>query len=395
MIRFKGKYFQTLQILFILFLASGVCSVVRAGKLIDGGKPQPAQLQGFTESQCVAFPSKIKVCKARKVNSDDALIGKFVILKDSQIIGTTDASLMQSSPELFSAFYGDINNDNAPELIVVDFNGSSNGLGVTYHTINIFQDFEKSGFSKPVSVSTYDFGAGAFVYDKLKNETLILLTEWNDYEKLDPKPGLYLVGRFYRFAQNHLTPATDKPILARRLLRSFDAQRIKDMDSKNPLIPYNWLTAPATKKLKIDPEFSESVAAKQTENGTIEKIETIEETYTPDADSSLKNPLKVKTTQMIVRTESGAARTFILKRDFPDVDLPENESIELPGDKDKYTISRFGWRSRQIAFAQGLGVADYLTDSQIAALRGTKVVLISENSNPADSKIYRIWFDLK
>lgn len=391
----KRNYFQLLQILFAIFLTSGIFTTIRAGELTDGGKPQPSQLQGFTESQCVSLPSKIKVCKARKSTADDTLIGKLIILKDSQIAGSIDASIMQSSTQLFSAFYGDLDNNNSAELIIADFNGASNGMGVTYHTINIFQDFEKSGFSKPVSVSTYDFGKGAFVYDKEKNETLILLTEWFDYERLDPKPGVYLIGRFYRFRQGRLIPALEKPILARRLLKSFDAQRIKDLDANNSQIPYNWLSAPSTKKLKIDPEFSKSAANRRSENGTIEKIETIEENYLPDNDSAVKAPVKFRTMQMIVRTASGAKRTVIIKRDFPDTDLPENESIEIPGDKKKYTISRFGWLSRKTAFAQGMGLGDFLTDSQIAALRGTKVVLISENSDPADSKVYKIWFDFK
>ncbi|MEK7723863.1 MAG: hypothetical protein AAB336_05910 [Acidobacteriota bacterium] len=314
--------------LFVLLILTFILSA-HAQKLSYGGKPKLFESKDGIKAHEVKFPNGILVRKFNRKTEDDKN-GFFEISKGRNALGEIPASIsIQSATDNFFAFYGDLDKNKSAELVVVDFDGQSLGLGVSYYTINIFPDFQTKSFQTPLTFQTTEFGKdGTFVYDAKANETLMLLTEWGGPDNLsDPKrgDGLYFVGRFFRYQNGLLKPAADKPIYARRYLYSFENERFRT--DKSPLRPFLWLNSPKSQKLKIDPEFS--LKSLTSEIGVVEKVETINEIGKGDDEGE-----KVEIKQFIVKLNSGETKTIILSKN------PEN--ILLESDKGKIFPEIFG-----------------------------------------------------
>lgn len=358
----------------ICFLILATFSAVFAQKLIYGGKPRSGATAENKESFFVKFPQGIEVYKVRDTSGDDRR-DYFDLKKQGKSLGTINADINASggTTDNFFAFWGDLDKNKSAELVVVDFNGSSNGLGVNYYTINIFPDFETKGFSIPLTFNDFEFGRdGTFIYDAKKNETLILLTEWGGVDIIDPKrgSGTYFSGKFFRYADRRLVPATDRPILARRYLNSFQKERFRT--ENDPRRPYLWLTSPAALKLSAEPIFA--VKPETSQSGIIEKYENFDETY-KDGDET-KN---ISIEQIVVNLDSGEKKTVILSK---------NPSyIDLPSDTGKIVPESFGLLPAKITLPDDLSPL-YFFDN----LRGKKVQLNSYVTPNETSAIYRLWF---
>ena len=364
----KGYFLLSLLIFTVMASAN-------AQKLSSGGKPKSFESKGGIKAYEIKFPNGIYVRKLEPQN-DDEKGGSFSIGKNRDESGTIPASLgVQASLENFFAFYGDLDKNNSAELIVVDFDSQSNGLGVSYYTINIFPDFQTKGFQRPLTFKTTEFGAnGTFVYDAKTKETLILLTEWSDLNNLsDPKrgAGLYFVGRFFRYQNGLLKPVTDKPIYARRYLNSFQDERFRT--EKNPLRPWIWLNSAKAQKLEADPEFRIKPSLIQT--GTIEKFESINENSKNDAGETEVVEIK----QIKVRLNSGETKTVVLYKN-PDY-------IELESEKDKILPEIFGMMPKSISFPRDLNPALIFGN-----LEGKKVVINGYESDEAGKTTYKVLF---
>lgn len=356
-------------LLILTFVISG-----NAQKLIYGGKPKLFESKGGTKAYTVKFPDGTFIYKFDNQTDEDS---HFQIGKGRNNLGKIDASVNSSGADIenFHTFYGDLDNNKSAELVVVDFNGQSNGLGVKYFTINIFRDFQTKGFTEPLSFTDYEFGAkGTFIYDAAKGETLILLTEFLDSDKIDVKrgSGLYLIGKYFRYQDGMLKPAYDKPILARRYLNSFETERWKTIN--DPRVPYLWFNSPATHKLNADPEFLNKPASSQT--GVIEKFEKLAEKYKRDEDSEAQN---VEIEQITVKFDSGETKTIVLsKRD----ELPELESI-----KNKILPDTFGILPMKFSLPSYLNPVLSLQNFE-----GKKVQLDTYKLDADSEPYYKLWF---
>lgn len=358
----------------ICFLILVTFSASFAQKLAYGGKPQAGAKTEKMESHFVRFSPGVEVYKIRDTSGDERR-DYFDIKKQGKSLGTIEADVnaFGGSTDNFFAFYGDLDKNKSKELVVVDFNGSGNGLGVNYYTINIFPDFETKGYTIPLTFNDSEFGRdGTFVYDAKKNETLILITEWGGVEIKDPKRGggLYFTGKFFRYADGRLIFAKDKPILARRYLNSFEKERFRT--DNDPRRPYLWLTSPAALKLSAEPIFAVKPETSQT--GVVEKYENFDEYY-KDGEGSKS----VKIEQMIVRLDSGETKTVVLSKS-PDY-------VDLPSDSGKIMPESFGFLSSKITLPSDLSPL-YFFDN----LRGKKVQLNSYVTEQGTPPIYRFWF---
>lgn len=347
---------------------------VNAQKLVYGGLPKAASKTAGTNSYSVNFAKGISVYKIQKDENDNRKV-YFELKKDSKTLGKIDADVNAFGGELsnFYAFLGDLDKNKSDELIVVDFIGQSNGLGVSYYTVNIFPDFETKGFTTPLTFKTSEFGKnGTFVYDAKTNETLILQTEWGGVEIKDPKrgSGLYFTGRFFRYKNGKLKPVLNKPTLARRYLNSFEKERFQT--EKNPRRPYLWLTSPAAIKISADPIFSIKPADAQ--SGIIEKYENIAETYKND-DQEIRN---FSVQQIVVKLDSGESKTIILSKstDYP-----------LPDEANKIQPVTFGMLPAKLTLP-----SDFSPAIVFDKLEGRKVQLNSYVTEPGSEPVYRLWF---
>lgn len=342
--------------LFISFLIIGTIFSVNAQKLTYAGNPKAVKIEGLKDSFCVNLANNTNVCKGK--NLTEEANGKFFIRQNLVRKGEIDASLgVYGAGDNFFAFYGDLDKNKSAELVIVDFDSQSNGLGVSYYTINIFPDFQTKGFQTPISFSTTEFGKdGTFVYDVKANETLILLSDFYGSENISKKDGTYYVGRFFRYQNGLLKPATDKPIYARRYLNSFESERFKT--EENPLRPWLWLNSPKTQKFKADPEFSVKPLSSQT--GVVEKFEELkEELKDNDYNAKVAN---IK--QVIVKLSSGERITIVLQKN------PVNLALE--SDKGKMFPEVFGIMPAQISLPRDMDITLVLGN-----MEGRKVVINS------------------
>lgn len=370
----NGSFFKATLI--ALFLAS--FASVSAQRIVNAGKPAPARISGYAETQCVSAARLARVCKAID-ESDENGESVFLIERNQKIAGTIKAARnATATTKSFYAFSGDLDKNRSAELIIVELVTQSLGLGVSYYTVNVFTDFETRGFQTPLSFPTVEFGAeGSFVFDAKANETQMLLGEWIGYDHLDAprKGGVYFVGRYFRFQNGRLKPVAGKQVLARRYLNSFQTERTRS--ASNPRIPLLWLASPQTKRLEIDPEFT--LKADSSETGTIEKFETITEKIT-NADNETK---EVKISRILVRLESGKTMTFLLDRSDPDADLPI--------DKDSIRPEKFGVLPARIALP-----ADLPPTAVFENFEGRKVRVDAFKAKYEDAaaseRTYKLWF---
>ncbi len=341
--------------LFGLLVLTSIFSA-HAQKLSFGGRPKLFESKDGIKAYEVKLPDGTLVRKLDR-KTGDAPKAIFEISKGRNALGEIPASVsMHASIDNFFAFYGDLDKNGLAELVVVDFEGQSMGLGVSTYTINIFPDYETKGFQAPITFNTTEFGSGGtFVYQAKTNETLILLTEFSELANLSPKIGTYFVGRFFRYQNGRIRPATDKPIYVRRYLYSFESERWRT--EKNPLRPWLWLNSSKTNKLRIDPELSGNPVSSQT--GVVEKFEIVTEKGNDGG-----QPVEVKIEQLILKLDSGETQTLVIRR------TPEDVSVE--SDKQKIFADTFGLLPDNISLPLGLDLKIVLGNPE-----GKKVVVKS------------------
>ena len=347
-------------LLITIVIIFSLISATNAQKLVSGGKPKRFKSADGLKAFEIKFPGGVFVRKVDRENEDDEN-GKFSVGKNGSEFGSIDASIdAASSIDNFYAFYGDLDKNKSAELAVVDFDGQSNGLGVSYYSVSIFPDFETKGFQTPLTFSTEEFGEkGTFVYDAKANETLILITDFNGLDNISKKDGTYFVGRYFRYQDGLLKPAADKPILARRYTNSFQSERLRTYE--NPLRPFLWLSSPNTQKLRNDPEFSVKPLTSQT--GTIEKYEEIKSDVKSE-DGEVTD--SVYTEQITVKLDSGETKIIILS---------ENSNNPTQTDDRKIHPEIFGISPANISLPKGFSPI-----SVFGKLEGRKVII---NSYPA------------
>ena len=360
--------------LVFILLVLGLFVSANAQKLVYGGKPKLFVSKGGIKAFVVKFPNGVNVFKFDRKTEDDKQ-GTFEVGKGRSTFGTIPGSIYgASSVDNFHAFYGDLDKNNSAELIVVDFDGQSLGLGVNYFTINIFPDFETKGYQPPISFSTTEFGAdGTFLYDAKIKETLMLLTEWGGVQVTDPKrgEGLYFTGRFFRYKDGKVKLATEKPILARRYLNSFEKERFRT--EKDPRHPYIWLTSPDSIKLKTDPIFE--LKPISTQNGIIEKYEEITEKHEA-GDGETKD---ISISQIVVKLDSGESKICVLSK--------SEEYTQLPNDKNKIFPEDFGILPYKLTFP-----ADFNPKLTFDKFEGMRVQINSYQSDPQSPPTFKLWF---
>ncbi|MBX7171364.1 MAG: hypothetical protein K1X72_10425 [Pyrinomonadaceae bacterium] len=222
----------------------------------------------YGKTYCIDFSRQQRVCKS--ANSDSGEF-QFLIQENKKTVKTIKSN-DYTFTDKFWVYKGNLDKKNSDELIIVNFNSASLGLGVTYFTAYIFPDI-KNGFKSPLEFPLEEFGEkGNFIYDKKRNETLILVTYWDNFTNLDLKRvpwGTYLVGKWFHYRNGLLKPVFDKPTLARRLLNSFLYERGQTQD--NPNAPYIWLQNKRTHQFLKEPNFVEKLI--ETNFGVVKSFE--------------------------------------------------------------------------------------------------------------------------
>ncbi len=217
---------------------------------------------------CIDFSRLRRVCKGAQSESGEIELLIQENKKTIRKVTTSDGTIFDNR---FWVYQGNLDKSASDELIIVDYNGWSNGLGITYFTSYIFAN-TRNGFKKTLEFPLEEFGErGNFIYDKARNETLILVTYWDSFANLDLNRvpwGTYLTGKWFRYRQDLLQPVFAKPTLARRLLNSFMNERGNTSD--NSQAPYVWLQNKRTHRFFKEPKYVEKLI--ETKFGTVQNF---------------------------------------------------------------------------------------------------------------------------
>lgn len=222
-------------------------------RLTQGPKPK-TQLSEFSEAFCSSLSGGFRVCKGRTSEQGDA---EYVVMKADSIVNRIPAAAWTTvaiSPDGFFAYRGDLDRDGSQEVVLVSLENVSNGMGVTYSTAYIFDGRTLEVQGTPISFPIQEFGEREnFIYNAADRRTEVLISYWGEYSTLEPNriPGVYLIGKWFRYRSGKLEPVAEKPTLARRFLNSFAAERDNGWFENRK--PYTWLKDRRTHKLYREP----------------------------------------------------------------------------------------------------------------------------------------------
>ncbi|MBK7705232.1 MAG: hypothetical protein IPJ30_05490 [Acidobacteria bacterium] len=246
-----------------------------AQSLARGGRPKPAEIEGYADAYCVTLPTGLRVCKARETSTRE-WEPRFVIERSGKILHTTDAVLaVYSSTEDFFAYRGNLEKNGKKYLVISDLENVTNGIAIATSRVRVFEEVPGPKFEEKFSFPIHEFGEnGNFIYDRRANETFILLTYWTDFDTLDKSrgTGLYLVGKWFRFRRDRLEPVYRKPTLARRYLFGF--QKLRGLTRHDSGVPYSWLKSRNTHRFIVLPEIKPSPV--ETVAGRITQFDDVE-----------------------------------------------------------------------------------------------------------------------
>lgn len=169
----------------------------------------------------------------------------------------------------FEVLTGDLDGDGSKETIVVNHDGTGNGLAVRSWSVFIFARDELENFRRPLTFGVVEYGSRGIFLDT--GGTVRILTTkwvWDEDRKGKRGPGLYLTGKMWRYRGGSLSPVAGRSVTARRYLTSFQDERMRSWD--DPRTPHRWLTDRRAEKLEKEPPSA--AAVESSEDGIITDV---------------------------------------------------------------------------------------------------------------------------
>jgi hypothetical protein len=244
---------------------------VHAESLKLGTTPKQEKIDSMLDAYCSYLSGGFRICRARTSEDGDA---SFVIQQGTKTLESIPApfwSIAASDPDGFFTYRGDMDGNGTKEIVLVSYEGASNGLGITYSTVYIFKDPNSHHAETPIEIPIQEFGINDNLrFDQAKNRTDILVTYWDEYDALDKRrgTGTYLVGKWFGYKNGILIPEYNRPTLARRLLNSFARER--DNSSWGNRTPYKWLQHNSTHRFFREPNDTAELISKM--DGRVESF---------------------------------------------------------------------------------------------------------------------------
>jgi hypothetical protein len=181
---------------------------------------KPCESEGLQEAHCITTEDGYSVTKGYEKHDGkwDKTASAIVVVKkgDQALAAFNDQIVGTPASNGFEVLEGDLKGDGSKDMVIADYDGSGNGLGVCYWDLHVLSLPE----GKPLTSTTdEDYGKGSFI--KLPNEKAccLLKTSW---EESDGKT--YFVGRVQPIIK--AIPATlKKATFKRRLTYKFQDER--------------------------------------------------------------------------------------------------------------------------------------------------------------------------
>lgn len=192
------------------------CAAGRNPALAVADTARETAVPGCVRASCIGLPDGRRVCSC---TGDTTIVVRVEQGGRTVHEWLADGSL-SGTPASLRAMTGDLDADGRPELIVAEWLDMSNGLGIRYYRLSIF---DGAGPARPpVRVNVDDFDPrGSFARPAGGGACRLLATRWTELRDPRRGEGMYFTGQWMRYRAGRLEHDVERPVVVRRLLNSF------------------------------------------------------------------------------------------------------------------------------------------------------------------------------
>ncbi|HEU0299595.1 MAG TPA: hypothetical protein VFR37_09080 [Longimicrobium sp.] len=191
------------------------CTAGRNAALVVADSPRAAAGPGCVQAYCTTTADGRRVCACRGDTTTTMRVEA-----EGRLVREWPASFTFVGEELFTATHGDLDGDGRAELIVGQFVTASNGIGIEYFDLTIFDGRDPARAPVRLRVEDYD-PRGAFVRPRRGGACRLIATHWEWLRDQRRGPGLYFTGQWMEYRDGRLLHDASRPVVVRRLLHSF------------------------------------------------------------------------------------------------------------------------------------------------------------------------------
>ncbi|HEX6039572.1 hypothetical protein [Longimicrobium sp.] len=178
------------------------------------------QVPGCVRAECVTLPNGRRACSC----TGDTIITVRLEENGRVVHEWPSDHSMSGSPQSLRALTGDLDGDGHAETIVAEWQDMSNGLGIRYYELRIFDGRDLA--RAPMRIAVRDFEPdGSFVRPAAGGDCRLIATRWQELSEPRRGEGMYFVGQWMRYRDGRLEHDPDRPVVVRRLLNSFENAR--------------------------------------------------------------------------------------------------------------------------------------------------------------------------
>lgn len=291
-----------------MILSSTVVYIAQSGLKTFPRPELTENISGLEKAACVALDSEAKICQGL---TEDSITGsKFIVWRGGEKVCEWESAVFLGETADYKIFQADLDADGSDEIVVANRTAVTNGMGVNYWTIAVLPFPTKTEKLDSIEFQTEDFSVAAFS-PRRKGGFDIMATTWETLpiKKSGGRTALYFVGRSLIY-QNGELKITERPVLVRRYLASFERERLKDLEDKAE--SFLWLKSKNTEKRAVEP--ISDLTIKSEIEGTIENVNP--EKNSKGAMPAYKISLKTKTGETVSLIYSGDADESAQSVDF-------------------------------------------------------------------------------
>jgi hypothetical protein len=195
----------------------------------ESAPAEPARVAGCAKAWCTAAADeRLCVCENASREPDGDLRHEHLrIAADGRVVQRWPAEVSPMlGPQAFSLLLADVDGDGRSDWLVVQHMGVSNGMGVAY--ANLCTWLAAAAGKAPVCRAVEDWGALSVLLQEPGRVGCSLLdAAWEPGSEPRRGEGTYALGRVWRHQHGawQAVPLSERALLARRLLRSFERDR--------------------------------------------------------------------------------------------------------------------------------------------------------------------------
>lgn len=217
------------------------------GRLLDA--PRAAARPGCAAAACVAVSGELHVCTCKDAATGDLRLD---VARDERVLASWPVEPMLGETTAFRVTRADLDGDGRDEWLVALLDTVSNGMAVQSWTTCVLDGRDPARPRACVATDDVPFLSLPTQVEhgaKASRACRLLAARWRWGREPRRGDGLYLVGRWLGYRDGVLLPDARRPVVARRYLYRFAAQRADAIENARTA-PIAWWQDPTTRVLR-------------------------------------------------------------------------------------------------------------------------------------------------